>query len=397
MAVNWETKKLGEICNFYNGLWKGKRPPYISVGVIRNTNFTKDCHLNDSDIAYLEVERGQFESRKLKYGDLILEKSGGGPKQPVGRVVEFNKKNGDFSFSNFTSAIRIKDPGRLDFHFLYTFLKYLYISGVTEKMQSYSTGIRNLNLFEYKNIDISFPSLIKQKQIVKKLKFILENIDKAKKNTEKNLQNSKELLESFLDKIFRESNNNCESITLGKVVKTTQGVQIPKNLQLKEPKDGYKRYLYISDFDNDNNLKYVEDKNSTKIVKENDLIVVNTGATAGKIYKGIDGILSNNLFKVSFDSNIINSNFMYYFVTSKLFRDFQLKIVRGTANPHMGHENFKLTPFNLPNINEQNRQVIKLDSLSEQTRQLEENYKQKLLLLDELKKSVLAKAFAGEL
>ena len=97
----WEVKKLGEVCEFLNGLWKGKKPPFIKVGVIRNTNFTKDGKLDDSNIVILDVEKSKFTNRKLQYGDIILEKSGGGPKQPVGRVIIFDKKNGDFSFSNF--------------------------------------------------------------------------------------------------------------------------------------------------------------------------------------------------------------------------------------------------------------------------------------------------------
>lgn len=117
MKTNWQTKKLGETCDFLSGLWKGKQPPYIKVGIIRNTNFTKDGKLDDTKIAYLDVEKKQFENRKLLYGDIILEKSGGGPKQPVGRVVIFDKKEGDFSFSNFTSAIRIKNKQALDFYF----------------------------------------------------------------------------------------------------------------------------------------------------------------------------------------------------------------------------------------------------------------------------------------
>ena len=61
MKSNWQTKELGEVCDFHNGLWKGKEPPYVEVGVIRNTNFTKDGKLDDSNIACLDVERKQFE------------------------------------------------------------------------------------------------------------------------------------------------------------------------------------------------------------------------------------------------------------------------------------------------------------------------------------------------
>ncbi len=110
----WQTTCLGDACQFINGLWKGDVPPLVRVGVIRNTNFAKDGTLDDSDIAYLDVEAKKYAKRRLQFGDLILEKSGGGPKQPVGRVILFDKTEGEYSFSNFTAAIRISDPSLAD-------------------------------------------------------------------------------------------------------------------------------------------------------------------------------------------------------------------------------------------------------------------------------------------
>lgn len=127
MTQGWEIKKLGLVCEFGNGLWTGKKPPFTKVGVIRNTNFTKEGKLDDTDIVYLDVEQSQYEKRKLKYGDIILEKSGGGPKQPVGRVVVFDKKGGEFSFSNFTSVIRVNNSNEIDFTYLHLFLYFSYI------------------------------------------------------------------------------------------------------------------------------------------------------------------------------------------------------------------------------------------------------------------------------
>src|SRR3989339_713810 len=228
MKINWQTKKLGEVCDFYNGLWKSKKPSYIEVGVIRNTNFTKDGSLDYSDIAYLDVEKRQFENRKLIYGDIILEKSGGGPKQPVGRVVIFDKKDGEFSFSNFTSAIRVKNSMELDFNFLHKFLFFSYISGITEKMQSHSTGIRNLDSKLYKSIEIPFPPLPEQHRIVKILDVVFENIEKAKENAQKNLQNSKELFELYLENIFISSGNNWDDKTLGEIATFRNGMNFTK-------------------------------------------------------------------------------------------------------------------------------------------------------------------------
>ena len=104
----WEWKKLGEVCDSINGLWKGKKEPFIKVGVIRNTNFTKNCKLdlNPSKLEFLDVEKKQYDKRKLQFGDLIVEKSGGSEKQPVGRVVLFEEKEGEYSLKiNLSSPV----------------------------------------------------------------------------------------------------------------------------------------------------------------------------------------------------------------------------------------------------------------------------------------------------
>jgi type I restriction enzyme, S subunit len=149
--------------------------------------------------------------------------------------------------------------------------------------------------------------------------------------------------------------------TLRDICQATQGVQIPKNKQLNTKKKGYRRYFYISDFTHDKKLKYVEDKYPKKNFTPTDLIVSNTGSH-GEIFRGKEGILSNNLFKVTIDEKVVNDYFLVYFLKSNLFKKFQSKRVRGTANPHMGHKNFLDTPINLPPLSEQRQIVAKLDA-----------------------------------
>jgi len=152
-------------------------------------------------------------------------------------------------------------------------------------------------------------------------------------------------------------------LTLRDICQATQGVQIIKNLQSKIQKKGFKRYFYISDFTHDKNIKYVKDIYPKKIFTSEDLIVSNTGSH-GLVFTGKEGILSNNLFKVTFDNKIINRFFLLYFLESGLFKDFQLKRVKGTANPHMGHQNFLNTPISLPQLSEQQSIVTKLDAVT---------------------------------
>ena len=87
--IEYITLNNSDYFEFLNGLWTGKKPPFQKIGVIRNTNFTNSGIIDYTDVAYLDVEVKAFEKRKLYPGDIIVERSGGGPKQPVGRVVFF--------------------------------------------------------------------------------------------------------------------------------------------------------------------------------------------------------------------------------------------------------------------------------------------------------------------
>ena len=184
MREGWTYKKLGEITKVINGLWIGKKPPLKTVAVIRNTNFTKDCKLSTTNIAYIDVEEKQFEKRRLLQGDIIIEKSGGSEKQPVGRPILFNLIGGEFSFSNFTSVIRIDNPNEIISSFLHLALYGAYLRGETLKMQAKTTGIHNLDFKAYNRILIPIPSLQEQQQIVSELDLLSSVIEKQKAQIE---------------------------------------------------------------------------------------------------------------------------------------------------------------------------------------------------------------------
>jgi len=161
--------RISDITETINGLWVGKKPPFKTVAVIRNTNFTKDCRLDLTNVAYLDVEEKQFSKRKLYPGDIIIEKSGGSDKQPVGRPILFDIPDGDYSFSNFTSVLRVRDRSVVLPEYLQIAIYGKYLQGVTRKMQSKTTGIHNLDFNSFKNIEIPIPSIREQERIVYEL------------------------------------------------------------------------------------------------------------------------------------------------------------------------------------------------------------------------------------
>ena len=174
---SWSTTTLKDLCESINGLWKGKKEPFIHVGIIRNANFTKDFKLDYSNIEYIDVEQQTFAKRHLMNGDLIVEKSGGSDNNPVGRTILYEGKSGVFSFSNFTMVLRIKHSNTILSKFLYYYILAIYQKGAMRLMQTQTTGLHNLILDKFLSMPIHIPSLSEQEQIVERIETIFTSLD----------------------------------------------------------------------------------------------------------------------------------------------------------------------------------------------------------------------------
>jgi len=149
-----------------SGEW-GKTPKSLNenVNVIRTTNFTNRFKLDLSKgFAKRDISKKKVELKKLKFGDIILEKSGGSPSQPVGRVVFFDLKSGIYLTNNFTCILRANK--KVNPKYLLYILFAAHQTGETRKFQNKTTGIINLQLKRYINeIKIPLPPLPVQKKI----------------------------------------------------------------------------------------------------------------------------------------------------------------------------------------------------------------------------------------
>jgi type I restriction enzyme S subunit len=383
----WHTRTLEDACQFSNGLWKGEKPPFVKIGVIRNTNFTKEGTLNDSDIAYLDVEAKKLEKRRLAFGDIILEKSGGGPKQPVGRVALFDKTEGDFSFSNFTAALRVRDPLMLDFRFVHKFLHWTYLSGITEGMQSHSTGIRNLDGDAYKAIKISFPPLPEQKRIVAILDEAFEGIDTAVANTEKNLANARELFDSYIKSVFAKRGEGWAEKNIGAICENLDSRRVP--ITKSERVKGEIPYYGASGI-----VDYV----SGHLFDEDILLISEDGANLiARTYPIAFSVVGkswvNNHAHVVRFSRLETQKIVELYLNSISLAPY----VSGMAQPKLNQKSLNAIAIPVPPIAEQARIVETAEMLRAGVKRLEAIDREKLVALANLRQAILRKAFAGEL
>lgn len=173
---------------------------YSVCNVIRNKNFNNIYNIDYEDIAQRKILKTKKEKILLKKGDILIEKSGGSPQQPVGRVAYIDSDIADYAFSNFLQCIRINTK-LCDPEYLFIYLRTIYKLNYMKYIQSQTTGIINLLMDDFLNIPII---LLKDKDAQREI------VDKY--NEMKN--EAKQLQKEAKDE-FKKAKAEVEKIILG--------------------------------------------------------------------------------------------------------------------------------------------------------------------------------------
>lgn len=136
--------------------------------VLRSTNFTNDGHIDLSDVAARSFTFKKATQLQVLKDDILLERSGGAPDQPVGRVIIADEDMPGFGFGNFIHRLRpnseIVHPG-----FLRWVLHEIHRCGVVERVQYQTTQMRNLDFRDYQRLLIPVPPTVAEQQTISQL------------------------------------------------------------------------------------------------------------------------------------------------------------------------------------------------------------------------------------
>lgn len=154
--------------------------------VLRTTNFTSSGEIDFKNVVMRSINKSKVQSKRLHYGDIILEKSGGTEKTPVGRVVFCDEsiENDIYLCNNFTQTMRVNQVVGYP-RYVFYFMWYLHYSGKTDLLQNKTTGIRNLQLKSYLNEEIPLPPLDEQRRIAAVLDKVSDLIAKRRAQLDK--------------------------------------------------------------------------------------------------------------------------------------------------------------------------------------------------------------------
>lgn len=153
---DWDAVELIRLLASHSaGDW-GDEDGDVGVKILRSTNFTDAGHLDFSDVAVRYFSERGTEKFGLRVGDILLERSEGGPDQPVGRVGFITSDLDWYWVSNFVQVLR-PDPDKINSRYLGWVLFELQRTGMVERFQQQSTQMRNLNYRDYLRMLIPVP------------------------------------------------------------------------------------------------------------------------------------------------------------------------------------------------------------------------------------------------
>lgn len=182
---------------------------YQKCLVIRATEFDNDYNLNldNSRVKYRLIKSAKLNKIDIQENDLLIEKSGGSPDQPVGRISIITNDilhNDTICYSNFIHKIRV-DNKNIFPEYLFCYLKTIHKIKLTESMQSQTNGIRNLVMSAYFNQDIIVPILAdggsdlkKQKEIAQKIQEIRQKANELQQEATAIIESAKQQVEQMI-------------------------------------------------------------------------------------------------------------------------------------------------------------------------------------------------------
>lgn len=402
MKEGWELKKLGEVCIVERG--SSPRPikkyqtdssdgvNWIKIGDTKGVN--KYIYSTKEKI----TKEGAKSSRHVTDGDFILSNS-----MSFGKPY-IMKTDGYIHDGWFVFRL----PDYLDKDYFY----YLLTSpNVQDQIQSLGAGaiVKNISGDLVKKVDIKFPKSLKEQQsIVAILDEAFTAIDKAKANTEQNLKNVKELFESYLQGVFEDKGDGWVNATIGETCNLQTG-GTPSTGKKEYYEGGTIKWLVSGDI----NQKVINDcegritelgmnSSNTRYLPLNSVLIAlnGQGKTRGTVAMLKTKATCNQSLVSIYpkDDKALMSELVFSNLEGRY--DEIRKITGDSGNDRRGLNMplIRNIKFSYPKkLNEQTEIIKKLDLLRSETKKIEAVYQKKIDDLDELKKSVLQKAFSGEL
>jgi type I restriction enzyme S subunit len=405
MKNGWQTKTIGEVCQFRGGgtpskaverYWRGDIP-WISP---KDMKF--DVVSDSIDHISKEAVDGSATSMIPKDSVLMVVRSG-----ILARTVPIAITGRALTINQDLKALC--PNGTVDARFLYHLLGSKM--DVLLSMVSRGATVHRLITEQIRSLHFVLPPQPEQQRIVGILDDAFEGIATAKANAEKNLQNARALFESHLRSVFSQPGNGwlesrLKSITTkigsgatprgGEGSYKLQGVSLIRSLNVHDLGFRHRKLAHLDNAQADE-LSNVE-------VQLGDVLLNITGASVARCCLVSEDVLPARVNQhVSIIRPVgekLNASFLHYLLISKPYKNLLLKTGEDGGSTRQAITKSQIQDFYIKYpaiVREQESIAAKLDDMLVESERLAALYERKLATLEALKKSLLHQAFTGQL
>lgn len=398
---DWAVKPLKKLLELNApGDWGDDGGPHM-FRVLRSTNLTNERRLDLSDIALRALKPEKSEQLAPRKGDILLERSGGGPDQPVGRVGHIADDLPGHAFSNFLHLLR-PDATEINPAFLSWVLFCVNRTGRILRLEQQTTQMRNLNFRDYLTMPLPVPPPDEQAAIARVLDAVDTAIDRVREALHKAELLDHSLLHDLLErgkkkpahwqhKRVSEVAEVGSGVTLGKDVTGFKHVELPY-LRVANVQDGHLDLSTIK------TVKIRLDEVERYRLEAGDVLMTEGGDLdklgRGTLWEGQipDCLHQNHIFRVRADRSQLDPRFFSLVVESDIAKRYFNRVAKRTTNlASTNKTQVRAFAFPLPPLKEQEQVADVMDASKARLRALKSKY----AALEQLKKSLMHDLLTG--
>lgn len=410
---NWVWVRLGA---FAETISKGTTPKggstaYVNEGVnfLRVENLTSDGYISHSKITHItaEMHENYLKRSILKANDLLISIAGSLGKSAIVRECDL-----PINTNQAIAFVRLF-ADKINVNYIRNTIESPLINSVLTK-QTKVTSIPNLTLEIIKDCPIPLPPLSEQQRIVERIEELFAKLDEAKERLQEVADSFAVRKAAILHKAFTGEltkqwrlengvgDESWEESNFGKFTVSQYGYTEKAYWEKIGPK-----FLRITDIQ-DNKVDWDEvpwcpiDEDGMKqyAVEIGDIMIARTGATTGKSYlicDDVEAVFASFLIRLKVVNKDLDYNYLYGYMQSEDYWRQITDFSSGIAQPGVNASKLKQIKFKCPTLPEQHEIVRLIDDLLARERAAQQATEQALASIDLMKKSILARAFRGEL
>ena len=287
------------------------------------------------------------------------------------------------SFVNLSSEINQR--------YLYYYLTFFDWEAATEGEEKVKG--KTLNKAKLKELPVFFPPLPEQKRLVAKLDLAFGELARARGLLERGLVLAGELYTSSIENLLQRK-QQWKYLPMKSICTLINGRAYKKKELLD---DGKYMVLRVGNFFTNKHYYYSNlELNEDKYCDEGDLLYAWSASFGPRIWEGDKVIYHYHIWKVVPDYKVVTRDFLY------LLLDWDKERIKtehgaGTTMVHVSKRAMEARVLPIPSIEEQKRIVQAATQIRAQTQSLQTHYTHQLSLVEELRQSLLGRAFAGAL